>query len=88
MVFGYQNQCLLRYSSTDTQVLSFLGHLMGKGGPNDVVLTGKAEGKRSRGRPRRTYIAGKFVALGRITLLLASKDRVVLRTLILTVLIG
>ena len=36
--------------------MSFLGHIMRKHGLENIVVTGKIEGKRSRGRPRLNFM--------------------------------
>jgi len=36
--------------------LEFLGHVMRKEGMEDLILNGKIQGTRSRGRPRQTYM--------------------------------
>ena len=37
--------------------LNFLGHVMRKGGLENLAMTGKVEGKRSRGRKRVTWMS-------------------------------
>ena len=39
--------------------LQFLGYIMTKEGLENLTITGKIEGKRSRGRQRLTYLLGK-----------------------------
>ena len=51
-----------KYRQTFTQTirkrqLKFLGHVMRKEGLENLVLTGKIEGSRGRGRPRETYMS-------------------------------
>ena len=44
--------------------LRFLGHVMRRGELENVCLTGRVEGTRSRGRPREKYMDGLVRAVG------------------------
>ena len=70
--------------------LRFLGHVMRKDELENVVLTGKIEGTRNRGRKRLTYISSlsKCLDLSNTELLKATKDRELWKTMIANVRIG
>ena len=70
--------------------LIFLGHVMRKDELENVVLTGKLEGTRNRGRKRLTYISSlsKCLDLSNTELLKATKDRELWKTKIANVRIG
>ena len=58
------NEKVLRKAQTERQVMKqivkrqcgFLGHILGNGGIEYQVVTGKVEGKRDRGRQRQTFL--------------------------------
>ena len=92
------NEEVLRRANTERSLikntrqrqLSFLGHIMRKEKIEHLVVTGKIEGKKSRGRPRLTYISslGKCTGLSKVELLCNTKNRAVWRTMIANVQIG
>ena len=79
--------------------LQFLGHVMRKEGLENLTLTGKINGTRSRGRPRLTYlkslskwmsegIPARIEELKEQNLLKATKNRELWRSMIADVLKG
>ena len=44
--------------------MKFLGHIMRRGGIENIAITGMIEGKRGRGRPREKYLDGLVRAVG------------------------
>ena len=79
------NEEVLRRANTERSLiknilqrqLSFLGHIMRKENIEHLVVTGKIEGKKSRGRPRLTYISSlsKCTGLSEVELLCNNKNR-------------
>ena len=70
------NQEILRRVNTGRELLGtirtkqmgFLGHIMRQQGLENLSLTGKIEGKKSRGRPRQKYMDGLIrAAQGRMS---------------------
>ena len=59
------------------QQLEFLGHVMRKNSLENIIVTGKIEGKRSRGRRRLTYITSlsSCLEIKEVELIQATKDR-------------
>ena len=70
--------------------LRCLGHVMHKDELEKVILTGKIEGKGSRGRKRLTYTSSlsKCLDLSNTELLKATEDREIGKTMIANVRIG
>ena len=58
--------------------MSFLGHVLRKEEMENLVVTGFVDGKRARGRQRKTFITyfGKFTNKPPMELLRLAKDRV------------
>lgn len=59
------------------QQLSFLGHVLRKDGLENVVITGRVPGKRSRGRQRATYMTsiGQYLELRPNDIIQLARDR-------------
>ena len=76
--------------NTRQRQLSFLGNIMRKEKIKHIVVTGKIEGKKSRGRARLTYISSlsKCTGLSEVELLCNTKNRALWRTMIANVRIG
>src|SRR5437870_11284161 len=78
--------------------LKFLGHVMRKEGLEDLILNGKIQGTRGRGRPRQTYMdslcswmptqlpENEVASMTVLIILRATKDRNQWRTMIAYVL--
>ena len=70
--------------------MEFLGHVMRKDGLENLMVTGKIEGRRSRGRQRKTYIRSlsEWTKKSQIELLRATRHRQRWRSMIADVLPG
>ena len=68
----------------------FFGHIMRKGQMENIVITGKLDGKRSRGRPRLTFTRSlsKWLNLTEAQMIRATTDRDRWKTMIANVRIG
>ena len=92
------NEEVLRIANTERSLIknirqrqiSFLGHIMRIEKIEHLVVTGKIECKKGRGRPRLTYISSlsKCTGLSEVELLYNTKNRAGWRTMIANVRIG
>ena len=59
------------------QQLEFFGHIMRNKQLENIVVTGKIEGTRSRGRQRLTYVTSlsKWIGLSEVEMIQATRDR-------------
>ena len=92
------NSEVLRWSGTERKLMkdirqrqsTFFGHVMRKGQMENIVLTGKIEGKRRRGRPRLTYISSlaQWIGTDEAEVIKATRNRERWKTMIANVRIG
>ena len=99
------NEEVLRRAGTERKIMKtirkrqieFLGHVMRKEGLEELMLTGRVNGKRSRGRQRLTYLESlskwmteqvdetEKLQVARLKILRTAKDRELWRTMVVNV---
>ena len=99
------NEEVLRRAGTERKIMKtirkrqieFLGHVMRKEGLEELMLTGRVNGKRSRGRQRLTYLESlskwmteqvdetEKMQVARLKILRTAKDRELWRTMVVNV---
>ena len=70
--------------------MSFLGHIMRKHGLENIVVTGKIEGERSRGRPRLNFMKSlsQLLKISEVEIIERTRNREEWRTMTANVRIG
>ena len=70
--------------------MSFLGHIMRKHGLENIVVTGKIEGERSRGRPRLKFMKSlsQLLKISEVEIIERTRNREEWRTMTANVRIG
>ena len=70
--------------------MSFPGHIMRKHGLENIVVTGKIEGERSRGRPRLNFMKSlsQLLKISKVEIIERTRNREEWRTMTASVLIG
>ena len=70
--------------------MSFLGHIMRKHGLENIVVTGKIEGERRRGRPRLNFIKSlsQLLKISEVEIIERTRNREEWRTMTANVRIG